>query len=142
MYPLDCIAFMLVKNGRLLVEKRKLSKKVDPGCVSIPGGHVEDGESLEEALYRELDEELGIVPDAVRYICTLIHYSQEIQKIHYFAIESWDGDISNREADSLHWIQIGEVNNLDIAVDRVAVQEYLRVYQVVFRDNQEGGLCL
>ena len=126
--PVDCVSFMLMKDGRVLAEKRKLTKEIDPGVVTLPGGHVENGESIENALYRESLEELGIIPCSINYICTLLHKTQEIQRIHYFAVEAWEGNIENREAESLLWVPIIETKQLDIDVDRIAISEYLRVY--------------
>ena len=128
MTPLDCIAFMLMKDNSVLAERRKLTKKVEPGATALPGGHVELGEYLEETLYRELKEELGILPNEIRYVCTLLHRSQEFRKIHYFAIESWEGVIENYEAESLVWIPLTKPETLDIAADRIAISEYLRLY--------------
>ena len=125
---LDCVAFMLVENHRLLAEKRMLTKTVDPGCIAIPGGHVENGEIPEEALRREMCEELGIVPNTIRYVCTLLHRSQEFQRIYYFVIESWEGKIENGEADTLFWIPLAESEKFDLTADKVAISEYLRVY--------------
>lgn len=54
---------VLVHNaaGALLLQKRSLHKRVQPGCWDTSvGGHVDPGESYEEAALRELGEELGI----------------------------------------------------------------------------------
>ncbi|NQT07735.1 NUDIX domain-containing protein [Candidatus Bathyarchaeota archaeon] len=48
----DTVALIVEKEGRLLVERRKLTKETDPGKVAIPGGHVEEGESLDVACMR------------------------------------------------------------------------------------------
>ena len=53
---------MLVRANQVLAERRKRTKKVMPGAVALPGGHLEAGEQPEGALRRELQEELGIVP--------------------------------------------------------------------------------
>ena len=54
--------FSLIRSNTVLAEKRKLTKQVVPGVIALPGGHLEEGESPEEALSLELCEELGIVP--------------------------------------------------------------------------------
>jgi 8-oxo-dGTP pyrophosphatase MutT (NUDIX family) len=126
---LDCVGFMLIRGDRVLAEKRKLTKKADPGSTALPGGHIKGGESCEGALYRESKEELGIVPRNIKYVCSLLHRSQELHKIHYFVFESWEGEIENNEAESLLWIPMSEFVKFDLDVDRVAISEYLRIYK-------------
>ncbi len=50
----------LFKNGKLLVVKRSSGKKLLPNYWEIPGGHVETGETQEEAVKREFLEETGL----------------------------------------------------------------------------------
>ena len=138
---LDCVAFMLVKDLQVLAEKRKLTKRVVPGAVALPGGHIDEGERPEDALYRELREELGVVPDRIAYVCTLLHHAQELRKLHYFAVEGWQGEIANREADALIWIPLDEAHTLDLDVDRTAIKEYVRLYGSAFAEGaRPGGL--
>src|SRR5712664_4044098 len=118
---LECVAFMLVKDRHVLAEKRKLTKRLAPGAVALPGGHVDAGESIENALRRELDEELGVVPGRTAFVCTLLHRAEEFRRLHYFAVESWRGEILNQEADELVWVPLDEPHRLDFDVDRTAV---------------------
>ena len=129
MSPIDCVAVVLVKDHRVLAEKRTQAKKVAPGAVALPGGHVEAGERPEDALPRELREELRIVPRRIAYVCTLLHRAQEFRTLHYFAVEEWEGELSNREAEGLMWVALDELSRLDLDVDRIAVAEYVRVYR-------------
>ena len=127
--PLACIAFMLIQDDQVLLERRSLTKRLLPGALAIPGGHQEAGESPEDALLRELDEEIGIRPQTVRYVCTLLHRAQEFRKLHYFAIEGWAGEIVPQEAEALQWVRLDDTAAFDLDVDRIAVGEYLRIYR-------------
>ncbi|MEN9390048.1 MAG: hypothetical protein RLZZ283_148, partial [Candidatus Parcubacteria bacterium] len=49
------------ESGRVLLCKRSMNKKVAPGAWHMPGGGIDDGESMEQAIVRELYEELGLV---------------------------------------------------------------------------------
>jgi len=87
---------------------------------------MEDGEQPEDALQRELREELGVIASRVAYVCTLLHRAEEVRKIHYFAVENWEGEILNHEAEALLWLSFDELDTFDLVIDRVAVREYLR----------------
>ena len=126
--PLDCVAFLLVREGRVLLERRSPLKRVVPGVLAIPGGHMEASESPEQAVRRELREELGLTASRMRYVCTLLHRSEELRKLHYFAVTEWDGEMTAQEADGLEWAEIRHADTFDLDVDRLAVREYLRVY--------------
>lgn len=51
-----CISFIFVDENAVLVERRSLAKTVGPGATGFPGGHVEAGETPEQALLREIRE--------------------------------------------------------------------------------------
>ena len=124
----ECVSFILIEEGKVLLEKRREDKEIDPGLIMIPGGHLEDKESEEQALERELREELGVTSLQTDYVCTLIHPTTEIQKLHYYLIREWEGEIVPLEAESLFWHNITDVSLLDIIPDRIALGEYRRLF--------------
>lgn len=58
--------FRAVDTGRYLYLMRNDPKH--PGSWGLPGGRIETGESLRDAMFRECQEELGFVPDFVRLV--------------------------------------------------------------------------
>lgn len=54
------------REGRVLLCKRSLSKKVAPGMWHLPGGKIEEGETPTSAIVREFKEELGLKVSRVR----------------------------------------------------------------------------
>lgn len=126
----ECVACLLIADGNVLAERRRPTKTVVPGAIAIPGGHIEAGEVPEEAVRREVREELGVVPRDLRYVCTLLHRSEELRRLHYFAVTAWEGTVTNHEAAALLWLPLTALERLDLDVDRIAVAEYRRVYEV------------
>ncbi|WP_213451152.1 NUDIX domain-containing protein [Rhizomonospora bruguierae] len=58
--PLRCAGALIVDDdGRIFVQRRSPRRKLFPNCWDIVGGHLEPGESLAEALAREVTEETG-----------------------------------------------------------------------------------
>jgi 8-oxo-dGTP diphosphatase len=123
--PLDCVAFILIANRCVLVEKRSKHKRLLPGILAIPGGHVDAGESIEAALAREVYEELNITTQAFSAVCTLLHAAEEHRRIYYFLVEAWDGEMVALEAESLRWLPLDELDTLDLEIDRVALTTLL-----------------
>ena len=119
---------MLIRDGAVLAERRKLTKKKDPGVLALPGGHVEPGEELLGALHREAREEMAIELVAPAFLCTLLHQGEETLRLSFYAVHDWRGDIKVLEAAALEWIRLDRPERFDMEVDHVALAEYRRIY--------------
>jgi 8-oxo-dGTP diphosphatase len=122
----NLVAGILLDKGRFLVEKRRLDKEADPGYVEIPGGHVKPGETSEEALRREMMEELGIKVEKARMVQKAFATATNGEKgrIHYFHIERWEGRIQSNEAERVYWES--DISKLSIVPDRNAIRSLRR----------------
>jgi 8-oxo-dGTP diphosphatase len=119
---IPCVAFLLCKNDTVLLEKRKLTKRIDPGKVCIPSGDIEKNETPESALKRESEEEFGITVLEYRYVGNIIYPCDDVTfLINYFLITSWNGNIQNREADRIYWKKIHE-SNVDVWPDKIIIR--------------------
>ena len=126
MKTVDAVGLIILKNSSLLVEKRRMDKKTDPGLVSIPGGHVELGESHFEACKRELKEELNLECTQFSFIATKLWDTPiEIQRIHYYLCENWSGEIMCNEAERVFYIKTSDLNLLDIEMERDVIREMI-----------------
>lgn len=124
----ECVSFILTKDNTVLLEKRSFEKASDPGLIAIPGGHIEVGENQKQALFRELKEELNIIPISFSYLCSLHHITNtEKQLIHYYVVPQWQGVIQALEADEVFWSDIS-VAPIDVMADTIALNEYTRIY--------------
>ncbi|MEZ8573602.1 NUDIX hydrolase [Vibrio splendidus] len=124
----ECVSFLLVDNDSVLLERRSEQKETDAGKINIPGGHIDGDESQVQALFREVREELNVSPLSYKYLCSLYHTTSELQLIHYYFVESWNGEISAQEAESVHWYPLSSAP-VDIEADSLALAEFQRVSQ-------------
>lgn len=104
-FPLINVAIAVIqrKDGLILLAERPYRKK-SAGFWEFPGGKFESGESAEEAITRELYEELGIkINVAYPWICYKHVYTDKIVKLHVYRIFTWKGVPFGREGQRISW---------------------------------------
>lgn len=95
-------------DGAFLLASRPAGK-VYAGWWEFPGGKVEQGESLQAALCRELHEELGIdVRRAYPWIRRVHAYPHASVGLNFFRVLAWDGEPHSREGQGLRWQRLDE----------------------------------
>lgn len=101
---IDVAAAVVMKDdGRFLLAQRPPGKPY-AGYWEFPGGKVEDGESAQEALFRELHEELGIeVERAYPWITRDYDYEHAAVRLRFFRVVAWHGAPHGREAQAFAW---------------------------------------
>ncbi len=88
---------------RVLVAERPAGKAL-AGCWEFPGGKVEEGESGEAALRRELREELGVQASALRPVFELKHeYPERHVALSVWVVDAYSGVPAGLEGQSLRW---------------------------------------
>jgi 8-oxo-dGTP diphosphatase len=95
---------ILDQRGRLLLGQRPEGKPW-AGWWELPGGKIEPGESIEQALVRELDEELGIQATQIYPWITHVHeYPKNIVELAFCQVTAWTGTPQGLESQDLAWI--------------------------------------
>lgn len=100
------------KQGRLYLQRRSMSKEIQPGkWDTAVGGHVDYGETIEEALYREVREELGITGFEPIHNFTYLFQSSVEREMVYSYRTIYEGDIviDPEEIDEGRYWDIDEV---------------------------------
>jgi 8-oxo-dGTP diphosphatase len=102
--PVDVAVGVLIDaEGRFLLTSRP-EGKVYAGYWEFPGGKVEAGESIEQALQRELHEELGItIGAALPWRQEIMDYPHARVRLHFCKIFQWTGALQMREQQRMAW---------------------------------------
>ena len=118
----DVVAGIFLKDGKFLVERRRSDDTADAGFFTIPGGHVDKGETLEDALKREMKEELSVDVEKAEMIFKGLYTASdgEKQMCYYFIVKDWSGNPSPNEAAEIFWES--DIIKLTINIDRSAVK--------------------
>ncbi len=92
------------EGGRILVSERK-ENCAYAGQWEFPGGKVESGESVQEALARELHEELGLIISAQRPLISIRHqYPDRQVLLDTWEATAWSGQAESREGQRFDWL--------------------------------------
>ena len=96
----------------------------------FPGGKIDEGESPEECLKRELNEELGIEVSVGQPLTATIHqYPSFSVTLYPFICEIISGEITLHEHSAMVWLAAEELNTLDWAeADAPVIGEYQRQF--------------
>jgi 8-oxo-dGTP diphosphatase len=123
MKPADIVVMIIHRDGKILAEKRRADDDNEPGKIEIPRGHVEPGETHDQACARELREELYLTSRGFRFLVKMpYHTPVEDQLLHYYVCENWRGKPRNLEAGHIFWIPRDQISLLDITPDREAMK--------------------
>ncbi|MDO8451227.1 MAG: NUDIX domain-containing protein [Rhodoferax sp.] len=97
------VGVLIRPDGDFLLTSRPTGK-VYAGYWEFPGGKLEPGETVVQALQRELHEELGIViGPATLWKVDMVDYPHALVRLNFCKIFSWTGDLQMREAQSFSW---------------------------------------
>lgn len=114
----SAVAAVILFNDELLVGKR--GRKPCKGLLDLPGGFVDPGESLEQALFRELQEELGLQLSEAKYL------SSGSNRYHY-------GDVDYDTTDAFFEIRLQQ-RPVVSAMDDIDDAVWLKLNELVLDD--------
>lgn len=115
---------LVQRDGRWFLQRREPENQVLPGRWEFPGGKAREGETPEDALRRELEEELGWRPSSISALECVVHrYSDRVVSLHPFLCE---GAFKARTRLSWGWFTLDEVRRLPIPEANFALLERLR----------------
>jgi len=101
------VGILIRKSDDALLLSTRPDGKPYAGYWEFPGGKVEAGESIEEALRRELHEELGITIDSASVWKVTEHdYPHALVRLHWCKVTAWTGELEMREGQAMRWQQL------------------------------------
>ena len=117
---------LIIRDGKTLLGRRAHFRAAYPNCWDFIGGKIEDGETAEQALTRELGEEIAITPVQPSYFDQIKdnHANPDAPPTyHFFKVCAWRGGepvINNHEHSHLEWFTATQACDLS----NLALPEY------------------
>jgi mutator protein MutT len=123
---IDVVAAIIRKDGEILITQR-LDNVHLARIWEFPGGKVEAGESLEVALRREIEEELGIKIRVNDEFFTLDYdYPTKSVRLHFFNCVIVEGDVQPLDVADLRWVRPHDIGNYQFPPADIDVIDKLR----------------
>ena len=130
---------LIHKNGRYLLQDRI---KNDWKGYTLPGGHIEPGESIVDAVIREMQEETGLTISHP-HLCGVKQFPLEEGRyiVFLFETEEFEGDLRSSEEGTMHWIEKEELSKVNLVEDfedliEVMLNDTLTEFQYVIEDGE------
>ena len=97
------VGVLIRADGHFLLTSRPAGK-VYEGYWEFPGGKIEAGETVEQALRRELQEEIGItIATAQPWRIEMVDYPHALVRLHFCQVFEWTGELQMKEGQRFAW---------------------------------------
>ncbi len=130
MRTIEAVAAVICDNGRILATQRGYGE--NEGGWEFPGGKMEAGETPEQAVCREILEELDARIEIDRYLCT-VENDMDVRHLvmHCFLAHVPDGHIKLLEHKDARWVDRGTIDDVPWLPADLKVVEQLKSQGVV-----------
>ena len=118
-------AALILRGGDILIGQRRSDQPMALQW-EFPGGKIEPGESAEQALVRELAEELGISASIGAPVTRIRHNYRHggAVDLQFFAVYEFTGEIDNRIYEQVRWVRLEDLTGYDfLAADRGLIKD-------------------
>jgi 8-oxo-dGTP diphosphatase len=115
----------MVRDNEVLIGQRRANQPMAL-LWEFPGGKIEPGESPQQALARELQEELGIQATVGPKVIHIRHNYRHggAVDLQFFAVREFEGEIQNQIYEQIRWVKLTDLTTYDfLAADRGLIRD-------------------
>ena len=119
---LKVVCALIKRNNKVLIARRKTGDEYVLGKWEFPGGKVNKNETDEDAIKREIEEELEITVKARSLIATTTHkYPSKVVELKLYECNYISGEIKLHDHVEYAWVSINDLLGFDLAIADVSL---------------------
>ncbi len=119
-------AALIVRDGAVLIGQKRADQPM-ASLWEFPGGKIEPGESPQQALTRELAEELGIQAEVGPAVTRIRHHYRHggAVDLQFFVVRAFTGEIDNQIYQQVRWVRLEDLGRYEfLAADRGLIKDW------------------
>ncbi|MCF2948590.1 8-oxo-dGTP diphosphatase MutT [Paraglaciecola aquimarina] len=121
------VAVGVIKQGNRIYISKRADDLHQGGKWEFPGGKREPNESIDQALSRELQEEIGIQVKSQTELTLIEHdYGDKKVRLHVRLVDEFSGEAQQQEGQQAKWVAIADLNQYQFPAANVAIIELLQ----------------
>ncbi len=121
------VAVGVIAQGEQILLARRADHQHQGGLWEFPGGKVESGESVAEALSRELQEELSIVVEQSQPLLTIEHnYPDKSVLLDVWFVPRFSGEPRGVEGQPLQWVSVQSLHTVEFPKANIEIVNHLQ----------------
>ena len=136
------VGVLVIQRGKILTGTRIAGDAGGYGEICGPGGHIDFGETPEEAAYRETEEEFGIRPMKVKLLGVIGDNDPEVKKSYIYVANEYFGDIKcdDTEMKGPEWRSLSELMDMQDMLFKPFKDSLSLLIQHIYREDDEENI--
>lgn len=119
------IASVIKQNGKFLIAQRAKQDSLY-GKWEFPGGKMEEDETEQECLRRELFEEFGIKAEIGNYLCSsFFEHKGNLTEMRAYSVVSYSGELQLFDHQQITWVEAEKLSSFDMPEPDKPIIEYI-----------------
>lgn len=126
MLSIHAVSGILLQDNKILIAERPQHKPYS-GYWEFPGGKIEANETGEQALIRELHEELGITVQSPQFLFDHEYaYPDRIVHLQLWLVSHFSGEVHGRENQQVRWVSFEQMTNMNLLEGNWAIVDKIK----------------
>ncbi len=122
---IEVVAAVIIREDRYMIARRAPGKHL-AGYWEFPGGKIEEDETPEHSLQREIQEEFGVHAEVGQYLGDNVHdYGEKIVRLMAYEVIVEEDIHQSTDHDQIEWVELSQMHDYPLAPADVPLLRYL-----------------